>query len=116
MTLPASSYQRPILLRAVRDLIYAARSERALLTQSSPQRRFFLGVEAAAQEVLHPELGSARAPAWLDREAPAFREGYLRTAALLAAAKTAAEPPMRIPLPEPPRPDTHSEPGGSHAS
>ncbi len=114
MTMP--SYQRPILLRAVRDLIHAARSERALLTQSSPERQFYLGVEAGAQEVLYPELGAARAPAWPDGEAPAFREGYLRASALLASARTAAEPPLRIPLPEAPRPETRSAPDGANAS
>src|SRR5680860_1363489 len=52
--------QRPIVLAAVRGLIEAARSERALLPASSAERQFYLGVDAAAREVLHQELGSSR--------------------------------------------------------
>lgn len=92
--------QRPILLTSVRGLVEAARSRRAMLPENSFERSFYLGVDAAAQEVLHPELGMSRAANWLDAETPAFREGYLRTANMLAAAKTAEEPPMRLSLPE----------------
>jgi hypothetical protein len=93
--------QRPILLGAVRRLVEAARSARSHMAAVSHERQFYLGVEAAAGKVLHPEVGVSRAPDWLDRETPEFREGFLRTSTMLAAARTAAEPPMRLPLPDP---------------
>ncbi len=96
------SPQRPILLSAVRGLIAAAQARRSLEREGAPERQFFLGVEAAAEEVIHPELGSTRGEGWLEHERPAFREGYLRTATLLAHARTAPEPPLTLPLPEPP--------------
>ena len=96
----AHGYQRPVLLRAVRNLIREARSERSTLPIDSPERHFHLGVEAAAMEVLHPEITDARAPEWLDQETPAFREGYRRTAGMLASAMTAAEAPLRLRLPD----------------
>ena len=64
-----------------------------------PERQFYLGVEAAAEEILHPELASARSEEWLDRESSAFRDGYMQTANLLAIAMTAPQPPFRLPLP-----------------
>lgn len=92
--------ERSIILGAVRTLVAEARTERSLLSAGSPERQFYLGVDAAAEEVLHPELGSSRGTDWLDREAPAFQDGYLRTSTLLANATTAAEPPLRLPLPD----------------
>ena len=77
---------RAICQAAARDVINRARRERATLDVCSTERAFLLGVDAAAQEVLHPELHVARADGWLDAEKPAFRDGYLRTSALLAAA------------------------------
>jgi hypothetical protein len=89
-----------MLLSAVRELITRARSERAVMPQSSPERTFFLGVEAAAEEVLHPELTYAHEERWLDREAPPFRAGYLETKSLVAVAMTSDEPPQHLPLPD----------------
>jgi hypothetical protein len=93
-------YRRPMLVNAVRDLVIRARSERTTMAPSSPERAFLLGVEAAAEEVLHPELSCAREAHWLDRESPAFRAGYLEASALLATAMAAEEPPQHLPLPD----------------
>jgi hypothetical protein len=100
-------------MRAVRGLVAEARSERSLLPVDSAERRFYLGVEAAAEEVLHPELGVTRGAAWLDRQAPAFRDGYRRTSVLLADATRAPEAALHLPLPDTrpdslPRPDSGS--------
>jgi hypothetical protein len=100
MTTSPHDYRRPMLLNAVRGLVSAARSERATMPQSSPERTFYLGVEAAAEEVLHPELGCARDELWLDREKPEFRAGYLEASALLAVAMMSDEPPHHLPLPD----------------
>jgi hypothetical protein len=87
------------VLQSVRGLIASARSERASLSAHSPERQFYLGVEAAAEEILHPELASARSEEWLDRESAEFRDGYLQTANLIAIAMTAPQPAVRLPLP-----------------
>jgi hypothetical protein len=92
--------QQALVLGAVRTLVDEARLRRASLPQQSAERAFYLGVDAAAQELLHPELGMSRPPSWLDRQPPAFREGYLRTADTLAIVRTADAPPLRINLPE----------------
>jgi hypothetical protein len=88
-------------LNAVRALVKSAQSERATMHETAPERAFYLGVEAAAEEVLRPELGVARADGWLDHESAMFRSGYLKTTDLLAAAMTSPEPPQRLLLPEP---------------
>lgn len=100
MTSSAHGPLRPILVSAVRELIHEAQSQRAQLPMDSPERDFYLGVEAAAEEVLHPELGSTRAADWPDREGRAFREGYLRMSAAVAAVAGADEPPLRLRLPD----------------
>ena len=100
MTSSVHSQPRPILVNAARALIAAAQSERAWRPVHAPERQFYLGVEAAALEVLHPELGAARTAEWLDREAPAYREGYLRTSALIMAAVRDPERGTVFPLPD----------------
>jgi hypothetical protein len=98
---PIGIDQRPIVLNAARALIAHARDNRAHLRASDPARHFYLGVDAAANEVLHPELQSARADGWLDHEPPSFREGYLKASILLAEALVCDTPPLRILMPEP---------------
>jgi hypothetical protein len=71
---------------------------------SSDEWDFYAGVQRAARDALHAELQAVHgdAPAWLDHERPPFREGYLRTSAMLSAASTASEPPRRLSIPSPP--------------
>jgi hypothetical protein len=95
--------RRVMLVGPVRDLVKRAHDMRATMQQADPGRQFYLGVEAAAEEVLHPELGCARAEGWLDRETRDFREGYMETQLLLAAAMTSQRPPPQIALPSPTR-------------
>jgi hypothetical protein len=92
---------RITVLAAARGLAEEARRERAALPASSPERQFYLGIEAAAEEVVYPELGESRSERWLELQAPTFRDGYLRTSDLVATAKTLSEPPLRLVLPEP---------------
>lgn len=101
MSEPTRAALRPVLLAAVRQLIDDARSARASVDLHHKDRPFYLGVEAAAEELLHPELREVRAGAWLDGNPASFRDGYLRTRADLAAAMTATTPPTRLRLPEP---------------
>jgi hypothetical protein len=67
----------------------------------SDEWQFYAGVQRAAQDALHAEAQALRGdePSWLQHERPAFREGYLKASAMLAAAVTAPEPPLRLPLP-----------------
>jgi hypothetical protein len=94
---------RGIVVGAARQMASDARAARAELALHHEDREFFLGVEAAADEVTHPELQVSRADDWPAPRPPAFREGYLKAQAALAAAMTADEPPTRLPLPVPPR-------------
>jgi hypothetical protein len=108
MTASLHDYRRLVILQAARGLIAAARARRRTLIASAPERKFFLGVEAAAEAVVHPELGASRSTEWLDRQDPAFRDGYLETSTLITTAATAADPPPALPLPEPPVGDGHT--------
>jgi hypothetical protein len=93
--------QRGILVGAVRHLVEAARAERALMPERAPEREFYLGVEAAAEGVLHPELEMTRTADWVGRHTPEFREGFVRTTTMLATARAAEEPPFQLRLPDP---------------
>ena len=93
--------QRGILVGAVRRFVEAARIERALMLESAVEREFYLGVEAAAEGVLHPELEMTRTAKWVAQHTPAFREGYTRTTTMLATARSAKEPPFQLRLPDP---------------
>jgi len=95
----AGGAARALLLPAVRALVAEARARRAALSTESAARQFYLGVEAAAAEVLHPQTTASRAPGWLEREPSQFRDGYLRTGEILRRASSGAEPPVHIPLP-----------------
>jgi hypothetical protein len=88
-----------VLRTAVRDLLERARHERALLPSSDPERRFLLGVESAALEVIHPELGETRTEDWPHHEPHEFREGYVTARDLLATIRASGTVPATILLP-----------------
>jgi len=92
---------------ALSGLVADVRARRAQMAIHDPDRDFYLGVEAAAEESLHPELASARSPEWLAHETPAFRDGYEQTQANIAVTATFPEPPPRIRVPEPPNVSQH---------
>jgi hypothetical protein len=94
---------RAVLVGAVRQLADDARAARASLDFHDVDRQFYLGVDAAADEVLHPELQAARPADWPDSQPAAFREGYLRTTAMIAAVLTNDDASTRLRLPEPDR-------------
>jgi hypothetical protein len=95
--------KRVILLPALRQLVNAARSERGRLPLESTERIFYLGVEAAAQGILHPETLVGRTEDWLAHETSAFREGYAAMLAEITAVVTTGNVPIQLALPEPPR-------------
>src|SRR5687768_3468102 len=100
MSSSVRSQPRPVLVHAAKALIAAAQSERASSPVHAPERQFYLGVEAAAIEVLHPELGMARTAEWLARQPLAYREGYLRTAAMISGARRNPERGVVFRLPD----------------
>jgi hypothetical protein len=71
-------------LDVVRDMIDTARAEQAGLSPLSPDRAYYLGVETAAQQVLHRDVEATDQVHWLDRVHPCFIAGYVETAAALA--------------------------------
>ena len=91
--------RRAMLAPMLRQFIDAAGSERRQLAIDDPKRQFYLGVEAAAQGVLHPEVGAHRGSDWLEREKPEYRDGYLTALADLTTAISAETPPVALPLP-----------------
>lgn len=97
----ASGAKRLALTEVLQVLGDEARARRAALPYDSDDRQFYLGVEAAARAVLHPEAHAARAGDWLDHEASAFRNGFLATSAQIAGAVSSGEIPSRLLLPTP---------------
>lgn len=91
---------RLLLTQASQDLLDRARRERGTLPAGSRERRFLLGVDAAASEVIHPELTKARSDDWLSREDAEFRDGYLKTAATIASARASHQFPTSMRLPQ----------------
>src|SRR6516165_11527583 len=88
-----------MLAPLLRQLIDGARAERRQLEVDAPERQFYLGVEAAAQGLLHPEVGAHRRSDWLEREKPEYRDGYLSALADLTTAISAETPPVALSLP-----------------
>jgi hypothetical protein len=92
---------RSILIDSLQRLSAEARVERAKLPFESAERQFYMGVEAAADALIHPEVFVTKPASWLDHEAPSFRNGYLTTSALIAGAISSPALPRRLPLPSP---------------
>jgi hypothetical protein len=92
---------RTILIDSLQTLSGAARAERAKLPFDSAERQFYLGVEAAADALIHPEVFVAKPADWLEQESPSFRKGFLTTSSLIAGAISSPALPARLPLPSP---------------
>jgi hypothetical protein len=84
---------------SIRLLHEEARQRAALVPLDSDEHEFYFGVSTAAQDHLHPENRSVHDEQWLSRERPAFRDGYLKTSALIAVA--GPNPPHHLPFPTP---------------
>jgi hypothetical protein len=95
--------RRVMLAPVLRHFIDRARAERRELPMDAPERQFYLGVEAAAEGMLHPEMIAHRSSDWLEREKPEYRDGYLAALADLTIVITAETPPAAVPLPVYPR-------------
>jgi hypothetical protein len=68
-------------------------------------RHFYHGVETAALHVLQPEMAVVHeGSTWLEHRDPAFRNGFLEAADVLATAAGAPEPLLRVRLPKPAAP------------
>jgi len=71
-------------VEAVHGLIDLARAERARSSLFSPRRAYYVGVEAAGEQLLRPDVEWVQNVHWLDWYNPAFISGYTETAAFLA--------------------------------
>jgi len=92
---------RTIMIDSLHRLSREAVAERAKLPFDAPERQFYLGVEAAAEALIHPEIFAAKPADWLEHEPPPFREGFLTTSGLIAGALSSPAVPARLPLPSP---------------
>jgi hypothetical protein len=69
------------------------------MAPTAPERDFYLGVEAAADIVLRP-YATVRDDGSLAHESASFRDGYLKTTDLIAAAMTRRDTVISLLLPE----------------
>jgi hypothetical protein len=88
-----------VLRNAVSGLAAEARQAAAGVRDGTADHDFYVGVASAADRRIHPGLISADDEAWLARQTPPFRDGYLEASTLIATA--AADPPAHLPLPVP---------------
>jgi hypothetical protein len=63
----------------------------------SPEHDFYEGVASAADTHLHQGRAPAEDPGWLDRQTPAFRDGYLKASAIISAATGRPRPHLLMP-------------------
>ena len=96
-----ASAERAMLAEVLGDLAVEARSHRAKLPFDSRDRQFYLGVEAAAEAVHHPQTYDTRPADWLDQESHAFRNGFLTISAQVAGILSDTHIPLRLALPTP---------------
>lgn len=102
MTSAHQHADRLVVVALATTLAREARAAAGASAARSPEWHFYRGVEDAALHVLRPEMATVHEnTSWLEREHHAFRDGFLEGQVLLATASVAAEPPMRLPLPEP---------------
>jgi hypothetical protein len=92
--------RRPGIEEILEDLITAAESRRGWMPSESLERQFYLGVEAAAKDVLDPARVTGRSASWLARETDAFRDGYERTRVLVTSVFATGRSPRAMLLPE----------------
>jgi hypothetical protein len=83
-------------LAAVQALADMARSKQAVVSWFALERAYYRGVEAAAEQVLHPEVASVKSVGWLDRHHLAFMSGYVETIALLEPAWSRRSDPTLV--------------------
>ncbi|HZU73197.1 MAG TPA: hypothetical protein VE990_10560 [Acidimicrobiales bacterium] len=75
MTRSMEGGEKPVARRAVHGMEDEARRRRGPLAMTSPQRHFYLGVEAATMDLLRPEAAGSRPAGWLEKEYATLRDG-----------------------------------------
>jgi hypothetical protein len=86
-----------MLRNDIERLADEARRAAARAALGSAEHDFYSGVGAAAERFLHPGLAAVDDLSWLDREPPAFRDGFLEASTMIAMAS--AQAPVHLPLP-----------------
>ena len=93
-----SIQEPPIALRnTLHQLAEEARQRAASVPAGTADHDFYVGVITAAEDRLHPARQDAHDEAWLARQGPSFRDGYLKASDLISAA--AGHTPLHFPLP-----------------
>lgn len=107
----ASGAEQTMLANVLQDLADEARSHRSKMPFDSRERQFYLGVEAAAEAVHHPQTYDAKPAAWMEHESHAFRNGFLTTSAQIAGILSGSRIPLRLELPMLGSPGRHPQGG-----
>ena len=82
----ASEDARFTLLSATREMAAEAMRRAAVTPLGTAEHDFYAGVRVAAESYRRQGRAPAEHPGWLDGQSPAFREGYLKAEAAIAAA------------------------------
>jgi hypothetical protein len=94
----ASEDTRLILLSATGEMAAEAMRRAATAALGTAEHEFYSGVRAAAEAYRHQGRAPAEDPDWFDRQTPAFRDGYLKASAVIAAA--ASHPRTHLLMPQ----------------
>lgn len=95
-------HEPPVIIReALRRLAEEARQRAGSLPADSTEHDFYVGVQAAAQDLAGPVPSKATDPSTLKDRSAAYRDGYLKVSNMAGAAVGHA--PSRFPLPSPDR-------------
>jgi len=90
--------ETPVTLRsALRQLRHEAMQRAASVETGTTEHDFYVGVQTAADDRMHPERRDTHDLAWLDRQVHSFRDGYLKTSDLIGA--SIGHVPFRFHLP-----------------
>jgi hypothetical protein len=93
----ASEDSRLILLSATGEMAAEAMRQAATAALGTAEHDFYSGVRAAAEAYRHQGRAPADDPDWFDRQTPAFRDGYLKGSAVIAAAASHPRPHLLMP-------------------
>ncbi len=81
----------------IQRLADEARRAAAKEPLGSVEHDFYSGVRSAAERRLRPGLAAVDDLSWLDREPPAFRDGFHKASTIIAMAP--ADAPLHLPVP-----------------
>jgi hypothetical protein len=93
----ASEDTRLVLLSATREMAAEAMRRAATTSVGTAEHEFYSGVRTAAEAYRHQGRAPADNSDWFHRQTPAFRDGYLKSSAAIAAATSHPRPHLLMP-------------------